>query len=69
MGDLPLLQLPDVVALGELRVRHLHHVVVVVDLEELVDDKLVVGLVRVVELGDVLQDLLDLLDTLGRPHP
>ena len=48
---------------------HLHHVVIVVDLKELMDYKLVVWLVRIVKRLDVLQDLLDLLDALGRPNP
>ena len=48
---------------------HLYHVVVVVDLKELMDDKLVVGLVRIVKRLDVLQDLLHLLDALCRTNP
>ena len=48
---------------------HLNHVVVVIDLKELMDNKLVVGLVRIVKRLDMLQDLLDLLDALSRTNP
>ena len=48
---------------------HLNHVVVVVDLKELMDDKLVVGLVRIVKRLDMLQDLLHLLDALSWTNP
>lgn len=69
MRDLPLFQLPDIVSLSKFGMWHLYHVVVVVDLKELMDDKLVVGLVRVVKRLDVLQDLLHLLDALCRTNP
>ena len=48
---------------------HLYHVVVVVYLKELLDDKLVIRLVRIVKRLDVLQDLLHLLDALSRTNP
>ena len=48
---------------------HLYHVVVVVDLKELMDDKLVIGHVRIVKRLDVLQDLLHLLYALCRTNP
>ena len=48
---------------------HLYHVIVVVNLKELMDDVLVVRLVRIVKLLDLLQDLLDLFDAFCRTNP
>ena len=48
---------------------HLYHVIVVVDLKKLMDDELIVGLVRIVKRLDVLQNLLHLLNALCRTNP
>ena len=57
-----LLKLPSE---ATLHVWSLHHVVIVVDEEQLVDDELVLGNVGVVERVDVVQDVSHLLDAPG----
>ena len=48
---------------------HLYHVIIVVNLKELMDDVLVVRLVRIMKLLDLLQDLLDFFDAFCRTNP
>ena len=66
MGHWPRLELPQTDATRQM---FWHHVIFVVDLQEVVDDRLVVWHISVVQLRDVSHDLLDLLDALGGAYP